>query len=78
MLILAPYLAPYEVNKNFKGGYLIIDFCENELGAMKKKTISPSKMLFFIIYAILAKLRTKSRIFEYSKQDLYQSGPLVQ
>lgn len=77
ILILAPYLAPYEVNKNFKGGYLIIDFCENELGAMKKNYFVIENAIFHK-YAILAKLRTKSRIFEYSKQDLYQSGPLVQ
>ena len=47
ILILAPYLAPYEVNKNFKGGYLIIDFCENELGATKKKLFRHRKRYFW-------------------------------
>ena len=43
-----------------------------------KKNYFAIENAIFHKYAILAKLRTKSRIFEYSKQDLYQSGPLVQ
>ena len=56
ILILAPYLAPYEVNKNFKGGYLIIDFFQDELGATKNNFVIEN----FIFDKIA--IFTKSRI----------------